>query len=177
MLRNPKSVRQFKCSNQGFYRYWTPELKELILELSKAESEKESKLKAILQNLIQLFVEHHTEWRQLVSVVAGNASCNIVFLSSTLVLVYHRLAIFLVFYILMIFSPNGSLLFYCTLICYFIERKYWEFVWCSKLLILHTILPSAKYISTVSFFQKACLCDLLYGDLYCQARLSNSDVG
>lgn len=27
-------------------------------------------MKAILQNLIQLFVEHHTEWRQLVSVVA-----------------------------------------------------------------------------------------------------------
>jgi hypothetical protein len=72
-------LRHFKCSNQGFYRYRTPKLKELILELSKAESEKESKLKGILQNLIQLFVEHHTEWRQLVSVVAGNASCNIVF--------------------------------------------------------------------------------------------------
>jgi len=73
-------LRHFKCSNQGFYRYRTPVLKELILELSKAESEKESKLKGILQNLIQLFVEHHTEWRQLVSVVAGNASCNIFFL-------------------------------------------------------------------------------------------------
>uniref|UniRef100_A0A804UDM6 DNA mismatch repair protein n=1 Tax=Zea mays TaxID=4577 RepID=A0A804UDM6_MAIZE len=61
---------ELQSTKKGFYRYWTPELKELILELSKAESEKESKLKAILQNLIQLFVEHHTEWRQLVSVVA-----------------------------------------------------------------------------------------------------------
>jgi DNA mismatch repair protein MSH6 len=46
-------------------------LKELILELSKTEAEKESILKGILQKLIQLFVEHHSEWRQLVSVVAG----------------------------------------------------------------------------------------------------------
>jgi DNA mismatch repair protein MSH6 len=46
-------------------------LKELILELSKAEAEKESILKGILQKLIQLFVGHHSEWRQLVSVVAG----------------------------------------------------------------------------------------------------------
>jgi len=61
---------ELQSTKKGFFRYWTPELKELILELSKAESEKESKLKGILQNLIQLFVEHHTEWRQLVSVVA-----------------------------------------------------------------------------------------------------------
>ena len=75
----------FKCSIQGSYRYWTPELKELISELSKAEAEKESKLKGILQNLIQLFVEHHSEWRQLVSVVAGNTSCDIIFFSCTIV--------------------------------------------------------------------------------------------
>ncbi|PAN12331.1 hypothetical protein PAHAL_2G259800 [Panicum hallii] len=61
---------QLQSTKKGFYRYWTPELKELISELSKAEAEKESKLKGILQNLIQLFVEHHSEWRQLVSVVA-----------------------------------------------------------------------------------------------------------
>jgi len=61
---------QLQSTKKGFYRHWTPELKELISELSKAEAEKESKLKGILQNLIQLFVEHHSEWRQLVSVVA-----------------------------------------------------------------------------------------------------------
>ncbi|CAN6166912.1 unnamed protein product [Urochloa humidicola] len=61
---------ELQSTKKGFYRYWTPELKELISELSKAEAEKESKLKGILQNLIQLFVEHHSEWRQLVSVVA-----------------------------------------------------------------------------------------------------------
>ncbi|KAG2634956.1 hypothetical protein PVAP13_2NG321800 [Panicum virgatum] len=61
---------QLQSTKKGSYRYWTPELKELISELSKAEAEKESKLKGILQNLIQLFVEHHSEWRQLVSVVA-----------------------------------------------------------------------------------------------------------
>ncbi|BAF25050.2 Os09g0407600, partial [Oryza sativa Japonica Group] len=67
----------FNCL-QGFYRYWTPEVKELISELSKAEAEKEAKLKCILQNLIQLFVEHHSKWRQLVSVVAGNSSSNVI---------------------------------------------------------------------------------------------------
>ncbi|CAO2194423.1 unnamed protein product [Urochloa humidicola] len=61
---------ELQYTKKGFYRYWTPELKELISELSKAEAVKESKLKGILQNLIQQFVEHHSEWRQLVSVVA-----------------------------------------------------------------------------------------------------------
>ncbi|WVZ64907.1 hypothetical protein U9M48_014354 [Paspalum notatum var. saurae] len=61
---------ELQSTKKGFFRYWTPELKELILELSKAEAEKESKLKGILQNLIQQFVEYHSEWRQLVSVVA-----------------------------------------------------------------------------------------------------------
>ncbi|KAJ1289623.1 hypothetical protein BS78_02G178900 [Paspalum vaginatum] len=61
---------ELQSTKKGFFRYWTPELKELILELSKAEAEKESKLKGILQNLIQQFVEYHSEWRQLVSIVA-----------------------------------------------------------------------------------------------------------
>uniref|UniRef100_K3ZQ28 DNA mismatch repair protein n=1 Tax=Setaria italica TaxID=4555 RepID=K3ZQ28_SETIT len=61
---------ELQSTKKGFYRYWTPELKDLISELSKAEAERESILKGILQNLIQLFVEHHSEWRQLVSVVA-----------------------------------------------------------------------------------------------------------
>lgn len=61
---------ELQSTKKGFYRYWTPEVKELISELSKAAAGKESILKGILQKLIHLFVEHHSKWRQLVSVVA-----------------------------------------------------------------------------------------------------------
>ncbi|KAK7841472.1 dna mismatch repair protein msh6 [Quercus suber] len=37
---------------EGFFRHWTPSIKKLLGELSQAESEKESKLKSILQRLI-----------------------------------------------------------------------------------------------------------------------------
>lgn len=56
---------------QGFFRYWTPNVKNLLGELSQAESEKESSLKNILQRLIGQFCEHHVKWRQLVSITAG----------------------------------------------------------------------------------------------------------
>lgn len=56
---------------QGFFRYWTPNIKKFLGELSNAESEKESKLKSILQRLISRFCEHHDKWRQLVSTTAG----------------------------------------------------------------------------------------------------------
>jgi len=56
---------------QGFFRYWTPYIKKMVAQLSQAESEKESRLKNILQSLIGRFCEHHTKWRQLVSTVAG----------------------------------------------------------------------------------------------------------
>ena len=59
------------CDMQGFFGYWTPKIKKLIGELSQAESEKESKLKSILQRLVGRFSEHHNKWRQLVSTVAG----------------------------------------------------------------------------------------------------------
>uniref|UniRef100_J3MXB1 DNA mismatch repair protein n=1 Tax=Oryza brachyantha TaxID=4533 RepID=J3MXB1_ORYBR len=77
LIEMPDNLREFvprnyqlQSTKKGFYRYWTPEVKELISELSKAEAEKEAKLKCILQKLIQLFVEHHSKWRKLVSVVA-----------------------------------------------------------------------------------------------------------
>lgn len=56
---------------QGFLRYWTPEIRNLMRNLSEAESEKESKLKSIMQRLIGRFCEHHVSWRQLVSIAAG----------------------------------------------------------------------------------------------------------
>lgn len=56
---------------QGFSRYWTPAIKSYLRELSEAESEKESKLKSIMQRLIGRFCEHHISWRQLISTAAG----------------------------------------------------------------------------------------------------------
>lgn len=56
---------------QGFFRYWTPNIKKSLEKLSQAESEKESSLKSILQRLIGRFCEHHLKWRQLVSAIAG----------------------------------------------------------------------------------------------------------
>ncbi|XAR61404.1 hypothetical protein NMG60_11035096 [Bertholletia excelsa] len=61
---------ELRSSKKGFFRYWTPDIKKLIGELSQAESEKESKLKSILQRLVGRFCEHHDKWRQLVSTVA-----------------------------------------------------------------------------------------------------------
>lgn len=56
---------------QGFCRYWTPAIKNLVGQLSQAESEKDSKLKSILQRLIGRFCGDHDKWRQLVSSTAG----------------------------------------------------------------------------------------------------------
>ncbi|KAI8547026.1 hypothetical protein RHMOL_Rhmol07G0163900 [Rhododendron molle] len=54
----------------GFFCYWTPTIKRLIGEPSQAESEKEYKLKSILQRLVGRFYEHHNKWRQYVSSIA-----------------------------------------------------------------------------------------------------------
>ncbi|XP_076896230.1 DNA mismatch repair protein MSH6-like isoform X2 [Bidens hawaiensis] len=59
-----------QSSKKGVSRYWTPAIKKYIKELSEAESEKESKLKSIMQRLIGRFCEHHVSWRQLVSTAA-----------------------------------------------------------------------------------------------------------
>ncbi|KAL8142654.1 hypothetical protein V2J09_015686, partial [Rumex salicifolius] len=61
---------ELKSSKKGFYRYWTPQIKEMVRELSHVESEKETKLKSILQKLIGKFCEHHMRWKHLVSAVA-----------------------------------------------------------------------------------------------------------
>ncbi|XP_076885218.1 DNA mismatch repair protein MSH6-like [Bidens hawaiensis] len=60
-----------QSSKKGVSRYWTPAIKKYIKELSEAESEKESKLKSIMQRLIGRFCEHHVSWRQLISTAAG----------------------------------------------------------------------------------------------------------
>lgn len=61
---------ELRSSKKGFFRYWTPYIRKMLTELSQAESEKESRLKNILQRLIGRFCEHHTKWRQLISTVA-----------------------------------------------------------------------------------------------------------
>ncbi|CAN0888815.1 DNA mismatch repair protein MSH6 [Linum grandiflorum] len=61
---------ELRSSKKGVCRYWTPNIKKLLSELAQAESEKESALKSILQRFIGRFCQHHTKWRQVVSVVA-----------------------------------------------------------------------------------------------------------
>ncbi|KGN45011.1 DNA mismatch repair protein MSH6 [Cucumis sativus] len=77
LLEVPESLQgnipqtyELRSSKKGFFRYWTPNIKKLLAELSLAESEKESSLKSILQRLIRKFCEHHLQWRQLVSAIA-----------------------------------------------------------------------------------------------------------
>ncbi|KAI3980709.1 hypothetical protein MKX01_025274 [Papaver californicum] len=77
LLEIPESLQgrvpqnyELRSSKKGVMRYWTPDIKKLLGELSQAESEKESKLKCILQRLIGCFCEHHIRWRQLVSATA-----------------------------------------------------------------------------------------------------------
>ncbi|PRQ21660.1 putative DNA mismatch repair protein MutS [Rosa chinensis] len=77
LLEVPESLREsipqdyeLRSSKKGFFRYWTPNIKKSLTELSQAESDRESSLKSILQRLIGQFCEHHIKWRQLVSVTA-----------------------------------------------------------------------------------------------------------
>ncbi|KAF5741530.1 DNA mismatch repair protein MSH6 [Tripterygium wilfordii] len=77
LLELPESLRgsvprdyELRSSKKGFFRYWTPNIKKLLGELSQAESEKESSLKSILQRLVRSFCKHHEKWRQLVSTTA-----------------------------------------------------------------------------------------------------------
>ncbi|XP_068662211.1 DNA mismatch repair protein MSH6 isoform X2 [Aristolochia californica] len=77
LLEVPESLQgnvprdyELRSSKKGFFRYWTPKIKELLAELSQAEAAKEFKLKTILQRLIGQFCEHHIKWRQLVCTTA-----------------------------------------------------------------------------------------------------------
>ncbi|KAL2345471.1 hypothetical protein Fmac_006756 [Flemingia macrophylla] len=70
LSRNIPRDYELRSSRKGFFRYWTPNIKMFLRELSQAESEKESLLKSTLQRLIGRFCEHHTKWKQLVSATA-----------------------------------------------------------------------------------------------------------
>ncbi|KAM1267793.1 hypothetical protein FF1_000191 [Malus domestica] len=61
---------ELRSSKKGFSRYWTPDIKKSLTELSQAETDKESSLRSILQRLIGRFCEHRLKWRQMVSVTA-----------------------------------------------------------------------------------------------------------
>ncbi|BAT86257.1 DNA mismatch repair protein [Vigna angularis] len=70
LSRNIPRDYELRSSRKGFFRYWTPDIKIYLKELSQAELEKESLLKNTLQRLIGRFCENHTEWKQLVSATA-----------------------------------------------------------------------------------------------------------
>ncbi|CAK8544398.1 unnamed protein product [Lathyrus sativus] len=61
---------ELRSSKKGFSRYWTPDIKIFLKELSHAESERETLLKSTFQRLIGRFCEHHTQWKQLVYATA-----------------------------------------------------------------------------------------------------------
>ncbi|KAK7396957.1 hypothetical protein VNO78_18120 [Psophocarpus tetragonolobus] len=70
LSRNIPRDYELRSSRKGFFRYWTPDIKTFLRELSLAQSEKESLLKSTLQRLVGRFCEHHTKWKQLVSATA-----------------------------------------------------------------------------------------------------------
>ncbi|TKY61722.1 DNA mismatch repair protein MSH6 [Spatholobus suberectus] len=70
LCRNIPRDYELRSSRKGFFRYWTPNIKIFLRELSQAEFERESLLKSTLQRLIGRFCEHHTKWKQLVSATA-----------------------------------------------------------------------------------------------------------
>ncbi|XP_028797259.1 DNA mismatch repair protein MSH6 [Neltuma alba] len=70
LCKNIPQNYEMRSSRKGFFRYWNPDIKRLMGELSQAEQEKESSLKSILQRLVCRFCEHHTKWRQLLSATA-----------------------------------------------------------------------------------------------------------
>ncbi|XP_078438699.1 MUTS homolog 6 isoform X2 [Wolffia australiana] len=61
---------ELRSSKKGYFRFWTPKIKNWLAQLSQAEAEKESNLKSILKLLIKQFSEHHSKWRQLVLTTA-----------------------------------------------------------------------------------------------------------
>ncbi|RAL49223.1 hypothetical protein DM860_014441 [Cuscuta australis] len=77
LLEVPESLSQcipqeyeLQSSKKGYIRYRNPVIRKLMVELSQAETERESKLRTILQRLIRHFCEHHSKWRDLVSTIA-----------------------------------------------------------------------------------------------------------
>ncbi|ESW35166.1 hypothetical protein PHAVU_001G212500 [Phaseolus vulgaris] len=70
LSRNIPRDYELRSSRKGFFRYWTPDIKIYLKELSQAELERESLLKNTLQRLIGRFCENHTKWKQLVSATA-----------------------------------------------------------------------------------------------------------
>nr|AAT67045.1 DNA mismatch repair protein [Petunia x hybrida] len=70
LCRSIPKEYELQSSKKGYFRYWNPVLKKLLGEVSQASSEKESKLKSILQEVDRRFCEHHDKWRELVRITA-----------------------------------------------------------------------------------------------------------
>ncbi|KAL2641782.1 hypothetical protein R1flu_009369 [Riccia fluitans] len=61
---------ELRSSRKGYQRYWTPEIKELLQELSAGKEQKESSLQGILRSLVKRFCEHYHKWLCLIKSVA-----------------------------------------------------------------------------------------------------------
>ncbi|KAL3677727.1 hypothetical protein R1sor_020683 [Riccia sorocarpa] len=57
-------------SRKGYQRYWTPEIKEMLQELSAAKERRESSLQGILRSLVKRFCENYQKWLCLIKSVA-----------------------------------------------------------------------------------------------------------
>ncbi|CAM6117172.1 unnamed protein product [Calypogeia fissa] len=64
------SSYEVKSSRKGYRRYWTPDIKELLLDLAAGEQQRELALRGILQGLVKRFCEDYPNWLALVKSVA-----------------------------------------------------------------------------------------------------------
>lgn len=56
---------------QGCRRYWSPEIKSLLQELTAGQEQRESALKGILMRLVHKFCEDYSIWLSAVKSIAG----------------------------------------------------------------------------------------------------------
>ncbi|CAN6558760.1 unnamed protein product [Malus baccata var. baccata] len=61
LAKHLQEQRKLLGDKSGFSKYWTPDIKKSLTELSLAETDKESSLKSILQRFIRRFCEHQID--------------------------------------------------------------------------------------------------------------------
>lgn len=57
--------------DQGFQRYWSPKIKELLAEMASAQEEREAAMSGILGSLICRFSEGREKWDVVLQGIAG----------------------------------------------------------------------------------------------------------
>ncbi|BBN02356.1 DNA mismatch repair protein MSH6 [Marchantia polymorpha subsp. ruderalis] len=61
---------EVRSSRKGYRRYWTPEIKELLQDLTAGEQQREQALQGILKGLVKRFCGHYQKWLFLIKSVA-----------------------------------------------------------------------------------------------------------